>query len=199
VERLKRILLNDSKPVQLVFAGKAHPNDHQGKLIIQEIIRSAFQRGFGGHIGFVEDYDIHIAHYLVQGVDVWLNTPYVKQEACGTSGMKAGINGVPHLSVLDGWWSEAHDDTNGWTIRRDSIATGDGDPNAAEASALYQLLEEKVIPLYYGHGLDGISHGWANIVKGAIHSTIPKFCARRMAKDYAELYLAAAKDRSGRD
>ena len=193
IERLKRILLNESRPVQLVFAGKAHPHDHRGKLIIQEILRTAFQRGFGGHIGFVEDYDIHVAHYLVQGVDVWLNTPYVTQEACGTSGMKAGINGVPHLSVLDGWWHEAYDGTGGWAIVGRNRDEGAGNQDAADANSLYQLLEERVVPLYYERALDGVPHGWARVVKGAIHSTMPRFCARRMAKEYVGLYLAAAK------
>jgi glycogen phosphorylase len=192
-ERLKSILLNETRPVQLIFAGKAHPNDYRGKQIIQEILQTAFQRGFGGHIGFVEDYDIHIAHYLVQGVDIWLNTPYVTQEACGTSGMKAGVNGVPHLSVLDGWWYEAHDGTNGWTIDGSQNPIN-SDQNEDDSRALYQLLEEKIIPLYYERDLNGISHGWAKMIKGTIRSTIPNFCARRMAKEYAKLYLAALKE-----
>ena len=195
-ERLKRILLNETRPVQLIFAGKAHPNDHSGKMIIQEILQTAFQRGFGGHIGFVEDYDIHIAHYLVQGVDVWLNTPYVTQEACGTSGMKAGINGVPHLSVLDGWWHEAHNGTNGWSILGKNANSGNSDQNAADANALYTILEEKIVPLYYESDLDGVPHGWANLVKGTIRSTVPQFCARRMAKDYIKLYLTALENQT---
>ena len=196
IERLKRILLNESRPVQLVFAGKAHPNDHRGKLIIQEILRAAFDRGFGGHIGFVEDYDIHVAHYLVQGVDVWLNNPNVMEEACGTSGMKAGINGVPHLSVMDGWWHEAYDGTSGWAIVSDDNDAVKCSRNAADADALYRLLEEKVIPLYYENDLNGIPSAWANMVKRTIRLTIPRFCARRMARDYADLYLAASKDLS---
>src|SRR5262249_50628886 len=142
VGRLERILTSPERPVQLIFAGKAHPADETGKRPLQRIYRSAMDPNFGGRIAFVEDYDLHVAHYFVQGCDVWLNNPREPMEASGTSGMKASINGVPNLSIADGWWPEAYSGANGWLI---SPAGSD----EAEAEALYRLLEFEIIPAFY--------------------------------------------------
>ncbi len=192
VNRLRSILQNELQPVQIVFSGKAHPHDQYGKRLIQEVYSMAKDPAFGGRIAFVEDYDMHMARYLVHGVDVWLNTPRPFQEACGTSGMKAALNGVPHLSSLDGWWYEAYNGANGWAIQIDIDGIGPDDQDKADADALYHLLEEKVIPLYYDRDTDGMPHGWIKLVKQVIRSNVPLFCARRMVKEYAEqMYLRA--------
>ena len=193
INRLKRLVQDPLRPLQVVFSGKAHPNDHRGKCLIQQVYNVAKDPEFRGRIAFIEDYDMHMARYFVHGVDVWLNTPQPLQEASGTSGMKAGINGVPHLSVLDGWWYEAYNGANGWAIHKDIESCGSPDLDQCDANELYQLLEEKVIPLYYDRELDGVPHGWIRVVKQAIRSTGPWFCARRMVKEYTEqLYLNAA-------
>ena len=193
VERLKRIVCHPSRPVQIIFAGKSHPADLASKNLLQEVYSMVKDRDFRGRVAFVEDYDIHMAHYLVQGVDVWLNTPRRLQEACGTSGMKASINGVIHLSVPDGWWHEGYNGANGWAIGADS---GPGDPreeDRADAEALYSLLEKKIVPLYYETDRRGVPHGWIRVAKEAIRSIMPAFCARRMVKEYIErLYIPAA-------
>ena len=187
------MLRDELRPVQIVFSGKAHPNDEQGKHLIQEVYNIARDPEFGGMIAFVEDYDIRMAHYIVPGVDVWLNTPRQLQEASGTSGMKASVNGVPHLGVLDGWWYEGYNGVNGWAIGDDITFAGPEEQDNADANALYHLLEEKIIPLYYDRDVNGIPHGWIRVVKQAIRSCAPLFSSRRMAKEYAEhMYLPAA-------
>ena len=135
--------------MQIIFAGKSHPADDIGKHHLQRVYRRALDPLFGGRIAFVDDYDLHVAHFLVQGCDVWLNTPRKPLEASGTSGMKAALNGVPHLSIGDGWWAEGFNGANGWVI--DGGVTGDNDDavDAADASALYRLLEEEVVPAFY--------------------------------------------------
>ena len=153
---------------------------------------------FQGRIAFVEDYDMHMARYLVQGVDVWLSTPRRLQEACGTSGMKASLNGVLHLSIRDGWWNEGYDGTNGWALGSDFDALRPEEEDGADAEALYRLLEEKVVPLYYDRDRGGVPHGWVRLVKEAIRSIVPVFCARRMLKEYTEkIYRAVAQSASG--
>jgi starch phosphorylase len=194
IDRLKRLLQNELRPVQIIFAGKAHPHDEHGKHLIQEVYNIARNPEFGGRIAFIEDYDMHLAHYLVPGVDVWLNTPRPLQEASGTSGMKAGVNGVPHLSVLDGWWYEGYNGTNGWAIDNDIKSSDPAEQDRADADELYHLLEEKVIPLYYDRDLSGIPHGWIKVVKQTIRSCVPLFSSRRMLKEYAEhMYLPSAQ------
>ncbi len=172
--------------MQIVFAGKAHPADDQGKHRLQEIYRRALDPAFGGRIAFLDDYDLHVAHFLVQGCDVWLNTPRKPLEASGTSGMKAAMNGVPHLSIGDGWWAEAYNGANGWLI--DGGATGDGPEaaDAADAAALYHLLEDHVVPAFYDRDTGQIPHRWLRIVKEAIRTVTPQFSARRMLKEYVE-------------
>jgi starch phosphorylase len=194
-DRLKRILQNELQPLQIIFAGKAHPNDERGKQLIQKIYNAAKDPEFGGQIVFVEDYDMHMARYLVHGADVWLNTPQPLHEASGTSGQKAALNGVLHLSVLDGWWCEGYNGKNGWTIHGDSETSDSADRDKADAEDLYRLLEDKVVPLYYDRDINGVPHGWIQVIKEAIRSNAPLFSARRMAKEYTEqMYLPAAQD-----
>jgi starch phosphorylase len=187
-ERLASILTNPECPVQLVFAGKAHPADDGGKRFIQEIVGHARNPLFGGRIAFAEDYNMELASYLVAGVDVWLNNPKAPMEASGTSGMKAAANGVPNLSILDGWWSEGWepDNSNGWGIYPHSS-------DSLDANAFYDLLENDVVPLYYRRGADRIPHDWIVVAKEAIRTVAPRFSARRMLKEYVErLYGPAA-------
>lgn len=182
LERLRRLLLDPWKPVQIVFAGKAHPADEHGRALIHEVYRFAKDRGFGGHIAFIEDYDMHLAKFLVQGVDLWLNNPRAPLEASGTSGQKASLNGVPNVSVIDGWWAEGYDGTNGWAIA--SSPGLDPEQDRHDAEALYGLLEQEIVPLYYDRAHDGVPHGWVRIIKNAIRTIAPTFSARRMLKDY---------------
>ena len=193
-DRLIRLLSSPRRHVQVVFAGKAHPADDAGKHHLQQIYRHAIDPIYGGRIAFVDDYDLHVAHFLSQGCDVWLNTPRKPLEASGTSGMKAGINGVPHLSIGDGWWAEGFNGANGWVI---DGGKGIEDPeaqDAADADALYRLLEEQVVPTYYQRDQYGVPHAWLRIVKECIRTVTPQFCAARMVKQYIEqVYVPAAQ------
>ena len=148
-ERLARILNAAGRPVQIIFAGKSHPADDIGKHHLQRVYKRALDPLFGGRIAFVDDYDLHVAHFLVQGCDVWLNNPRKPLEASGTSGMKAAINGVPHLSIGDGWWAEGFTGANGWVIDGGAPADNPDAVDAADADALYRLLEEEVVPAFY--------------------------------------------------
>jgi starch phosphorylase len=193
-DRLARILNAPGRPVQIIFAGKSHPADDIGKHHLQRVYRRALDPLFGGRVAFVDDYDLHVAHFLVQGCDVWLNNPRKPLEASGTSGMKAAINGVPHLSIGDGWWAEGFNGRNGWVI--DSGVTGSDDMvDAADADALYRLLEEEVVPAFYTRGADRVPHAWMATVKESIRSVAPRFCSRRMVKEYAERMYAPALER----
>ena len=191
IERLKNILHDPWKPVQIVFAGKAHPADDPGKSLIHNIYELARDHGLGGQIAFVEDYDIFVAKYLYHGVDVWMNNPRPPLEASGTSGMKAALNGVPNLSVLDGWWYEGYQGTNGWTIGPDPMADMDeASRDEIDVESLYSLLEKEVVPLYYDRDSDGIPRGWVQVMKEAIKQGAPAFSARRMVQEYTErMYL----------
>ena len=194
VERLKRLVKDRWRPIQIVFAGKSHPADFPSKYLLHQVYALATDRDFQGRIAFVEDYDIHMARYLVQGVDVWLNNPRRLREACGTSGMKASLNGVPHLSILDGWWYEGYNGGNGWAIGDGPGTYSPEEEDRADAEALYRLLEEKIVPLYYDRDRGGVPHGWVSVIKEAMRTVVPKFCARRMLKEYTDqLYLPAAK------
>ncbi|MGC9358032.1 MAG: alpha-glucan family phosphorylase, partial [Anaerolineae bacterium] len=193
IERLKRLIHHRYRPVQFVFSGKAHPADDPGKRLLQEIYNWARSPEMGGRIAFVEDYDMHIARYLVQGVDVWLNTPRRPMEASGTSGMKAGFNGVLNLSVLDGWWAEAYNGRNGWAIQPEQEDyESDWEQDNADAEALYRTLEEEVVPLYYQRGWDDIPRGWVNMMRESIRTVGPMFSTRRMVKEYTEDYYVPA-------
>ncbi len=191
LERLKRIIHDLHRPVQFVFSGKAHPADEAGKHLLQQIYTLAKDPAMGGRIAFVEDYDMHVARYLVQGVDVWLNTPRRPYEASGTSGQKAAMNGVPNLSVLDGWWVEGYNGANGWAIPP-STADDPAVQDDQDAGALYRLLEEEVVPLFYRRDADGIPRGWVAVMKEAIRSAAPVFCTRRMVREYTERFYVPA-------
>jgi len=195
MERLKQITTDRWHPVQIIFAGKSHPADLPSKQLLHDVYALATDREFQGRIAFVEDYDIHMAHYLVQGVDVWLNTPRRHYEACGTSGMKAAVNGVLHLSVQDGWWKEGYNGANGWAIGDDIEVYDSMREDSSDAEALYRLLKEKIVPLYYQRDRDGVPHGWVHMIKEAINSIAPRFSARRMLKEYVEqMYVPAARE-----
>ncbi|MFC2012566.1 alpha-glucan family phosphorylase [Chloroflexota bacterium] len=198
IERLKQMSVNELYPVHILFAGKSHPADLASKRVLQQVYNVAADPAFKGRIIFVEDYDMHIARYLVQGVDVWLNTPRRWQEASGTSGMKAALNGVLHLSVRDGWWHEAYNGSNGWTIGGEFPAGRLEEEDKADAESLYRLLEEKIIPLYYSQDRYGVPHDWVSLMKESIRSIAPAFSARRMLKEYIEkMYRPAARSLKG--
>ena len=191
-ERLAAILSSRERPVQLVFAGKSHPADDTGKHHLQHVYRRALDPMFGGRIAFVDDYDLHVAHFLVQGCDIWLNNPRKPLEASGTSGMKAAINGVPHLSIGDGWWAEGYNNRNGWLIDG-----GSNDPNYdvvdhADANALYTLLEQSIVPAFYERDANGIPRQWLAVIKESIRTVAPRFSARRMVKEYVQRMYAPA-------
>jgi starch phosphorylase len=194
-ERLARILNAAERPVQLIFAGKAHPADDIGKHNLQRVYKRALDPMFGGRVAFVDDYDLHVAHFLVQGCDVWLNTPRKPMEASGTSGMKAAINGVPHLSIGDGWWAEGFNGSNGWIIDGGAPPDNPDAVDAADASALYRLLEEDVVPAFYDRDGNGVPRRWIAIIKEAIRSVAPQFSARRMVKEYVQRMYAPALER----
>ncbi|MBI2850065.1 MAG: alpha-glucan family phosphorylase [Chloroflexi bacterium] len=194
IERLKRIINSPWQPVQIIFAGKSHPNDFASKQLLQQVYNIAMGRDFQGRIAFAEDYDMHIARYLIQGVDVWLNNPRLLQEASGTSGMKASINGVPHLSIPDGWWREGYNGANGWSISSDFGPPSPGAEDETDSKSLYRILEDEVVPLFYKRDRNGVPHGWIRVAKEAIRSTAPFFSARRMLKEYVnKMYLASTE------
>ena len=184
VARLRTLIRNEERPVQFVFAGKAHPHDEGGKQLIQEICRQALDPKLGGGIAFLEDYDMNVARYLVRGVDVWLNNPRRPREASGTSGQKAAINGVPNLSVLDGWWAEGFNQHNGWAIGDGKVYSTEEEEDRDDAEDLYRVLEDQVIPLYFRRDESGIPHEWLAKVRAAIKSSAPNFTTRRMVKEY---------------
>jgi len=191
-ERLARILDNKDRPVQIIFAGKAHPADNAGKEIIRQVIHLARQEPFRRRIVFLENYDLNIARYMVQGVDVWLNTPRRPQEASGTSGMKASANGAINLSILDGWWAEAYEPTTGWAIGRGEEYTDTNYQDEVESHALYDLLEKEVVPLFYQRGQDNLPRGWLHMMKSATEKLGPVYNSHRMLIEYTDKqYLPA--------
>jgi glycogen phosphorylase len=192
--RLQAIMQDRWRPVQIIFAGKAHPADEPGKHLIHQVYALAKEYNLGGQIAFVEDYDMHVAKFLVQGVDVWLNNPVPPLEASGTSGQKAALNGVPNLSVADGWWCEGYNGGNGWTLSTTDSASDPAGRDISDAHSLYQLLESEIVPLYYQRDSDGVPRGWIRVVKEAICAITPLFSARRMVKEYVErFYVLAAR------
>ena len=186
VERLKKILCNKDMPVQLVIAGKAHPRDIPGKTLIREIVQWSRDPDLWKHVVFVEDYDMKVGREMVQGVDLWLNNPRRGEEACGTSGMKAGINGVLNLSILDGWFDEAYEISGGWAIG--DRETYSEDQDGLHASNIYYLLENEVVPIFYEQR-EGVPREWMRRVKTSLMNLSPRFDARRMVREYmTELY-----------
>lgn len=190
--RLRRLLIDPWRPVQIIIAGKAHPADTPGKEVLQLVHRFTHDPFFEGRVAFLEDYEMHMAHVLVQGVDLWLNLPRVPLEASGTSGMKAALNGVPQLSTLDGWWEEGYDGTNGWVIPRAEDPDDHDAADRADAEALYHLLETEVVPLYYMRDDQGVPFGWVERMRDAIRVAGSRFTARRMVQEYAERYYIPA-------
>lgn len=192
VERILSIINRPNMPVQIIFAGKAHPADEPGKQLIQHVYRQVKRAETGGRIVFLEDYDINLARYLVQGVDVWMNTPRRPLEASGTSGMKAALNGALNFSVLDGWWREAYNGHNGWAIGEDKELESQSVQDAQDAESLYTTLEEEIIPLFYDRDPNEISQGWMARMRESMKTIIPQFSTRRMVKEYVErLYVKA--------
>ncbi len=190
--RLFDIINRPNMPVQIIFAGKAHPADEPGKQLIQNVYRTAKKAETAGRIIFLEDYDMNLARYLVQGVDVWMNTPRRPLEASGTSGMKAALNGVLNFSVLDGWWREAYNGHNGWSIGEDKEYASIEIQDQADAESLYHTLEHEIIPLFYDRDAKEISHGWIARMQDTMKTVIPQFSARRMLKEYVEKFYAPA-------
>jgi len=200
-DRLQAILLNPDRPVQFVFAGKAHPADDSGKEMIRQIVAFARELGVRHRFVFLDDYDIAVARTLYQGSDIWLNTPRRPHEACGTSGMKAALNGTVNCSVLDGWWDELYDGENGWAIPSAEGVEDEAERDRLEADALFDLLERQVIPLYFDRpgGTGMPPRGWLSRVKHNLASLGPQVVASRMVRDYVTgLYepTAAGADRA---
>jgi starch phosphorylase len=185
MERLKKLLNDRWRPIQIIFAGKAHPADDPGKRILQRVCNTAADPATGGRIAFLEDYGEQFAQYMVHGVDVWLNNPLPPLEASGTSGMKAALNGVLNLSIMDGWWEEGCNGNNGWAFGQKSPQES---RDQADARALYEILEKEIIPLYYRGTTDGIPYGWVKTMKESMKSIGPRFSARRMVREYMEHY-----------
>lgn len=185
-DRLAKILAHPERPIQLILAGKAHPADDTGKDLIRKILELVKEEPFRGRIVFIEDYDINVARYMVQGADVWLNTPRRPLEACGTSGMKAAANGALNLSVLDGWWDEAYLGDNGWAIGSGEEYDNPMYQDDIESRALYDLLEETVKPLFYERGADDLPREWIGMMKRSIGTICPEFNSHRMVSDYVQ-------------
>jgi starch phosphorylase len=193
-ERLKRLVNDTTRPVQFIFAGKAHPRDEAGKAFIREVYKFSREPGLENRVVFLEDYDSYIARRLVQGVDLWLNHPLRPLEASGTSGMKSAPNGGINLSVLDGWWREGYNGSNGWAIGAE-INNGTTEfQNEVDASSLYQLLENQIVPLYYAKPDGKLPLAWLQLMRESIRSVTPVFNTQRMVKEYTEqLYIPAAQ------
>jgi starch phosphorylase len=197
MDRLARMLWSADRPVQIVFAGKAHPADRPGQGVIQEIFARSRSPQLRGRVFILEDYDMRVARFLVQGVDVWLNNPRRPLEASGTSGMKAAVNGVVNLSVLDGWWDEGWIGDNGWAIGGRETNPDEAAQDYADSQALYGLLENTVVPLYYGRDKDGVPSDWLAEMRRSIASTIWRFSSIRMLHEYVEQMYAPAAGGGG--
>jgi starch phosphorylase len=192
LQRLLDLTNRPNRPLQIIFAGKAHPDDKPGKMLIQEVYRTVKQAENGGRLVFLEDYDMNVARYLVQGVDVWLNTPRRPNEASGTSGQKAALNGVLNFSILDGWWREGYNGQNGWAIGDDSQHEDPDVQDQIDIESLYAILENEIIPLYYDRAQNNLPREWIARMKDNIRTLAPQFSMRRMVKEYCEqLYLPA--------
>jgi starch phosphorylase len=202
LERLSAIINDKDRPVQIIFAGKAHPRDHGGKELIAEIVHLGRRPEFRRRIVFIEDYDINVARYLVQGVDIWVNNPRRPLEASGTSGMKVCINGGVNLSVLDGWWCEAYAGDNGWAIGAGEEYTDLTYQDDIESRAIYDLLEQEILPLFYTRSTDGLPRGWLKVMKRSMSTVCPVFNTSRMVQEYMEKCYgpsATRYDRLSRD
>lgn len=193
IERVMKMIHDPERPIQLIFAGKAHPKDEPGKGLIQQVVNTRHDPRFRGRIVFLEDYDINVCRHMVQGVDVWLNNPRRPLEASGTSGQKAVLNGALNLSILDGWWAEAYDGTNGFAIGRGTSHISDEITDQRDAESLFDVLEKKVIPTFYERDVDGLPRQWIKMMINSISSLAWRFSAHRMVMDYTRsCYVPAA-------
>jgi starch phosphorylase len=193
IDRLIALVSDEERPMQIIFAGKAHPKDEPGKQLIKKIVNTRHDERFNNRIVFIEDYDINVCRHLVQGVDVWLNTPRRPMEASGTSGQKVVLNGGLNLSVLDGWWAEAYDSTNGFAIGKGTSHVSDEISDRRDANSLYDVLENQVVPTYYRRDVDGLPRQWIRMMMNSIASLAWRFSAHRMVMDYARsCYVPAA-------
>ncbi|MGH2627333.1 MAG: alpha-glucan family phosphorylase, partial [Anaerolineales bacterium] len=193
LDRLARLVGDPERPLQIIFAGKAHPADTAGKALAQRVAQLGQDPRFAGRIVFVENYTMHVGRQLVQGVDAWLYTPRRPQEACGTSGQKVILNGGLNVSILDGWWAEAFEGANGFAIGRGEVHADPAEQDRRDAETLYATLENEVVPLYYARDEEGLPRGWIARVKRAIQTLAWRYNADRMVQDYVEqCYLPAA-------
>jgi starch phosphorylase len=191
--RLARLLADSERPVQIVLAGKAHPADRPGQQVIQRIFTLSRTEPLRGRVFILEDYDMRIARFLVGGVDIWLNNPRRPMEASGTSGMKAAMNGIPSISILDGWWDEGFNGRNGWAIGGRQMLPDDAAQDEADATELYRLLEDEVVPRFYARDAEGQPGDWISTMREAVAAAIWQFSTARMLGEYVEkLYLPAA-------
>jgi starch phosphorylase len=197
LDRVRALLSDPARPLQFVFAGKAHPADRAGQDFIRQLVVLA-QGEFRGKVVFLEDYDMEVGRMLVQGCDVWLNTPRRPQEASGTSGQKSPIGGGINASVLDGWWVEGFRGDNGWAIGEAGVNASGEEQDRGDAASLYRILEEEMVPLFFDKGDDGLRHRWIAMMKASIESVVPAFSAHRMVRDYVEKIYVPAAGRKGR-
>jgi starch phosphorylase len=188
LENIVRLARDRERPIQFIFAGKAHPRDDDGKRYIQQIIHLSKYSDMKGHLVFIENYDVHVARQMVSGCDIWLNNPRRPLEASGTSGMKAGCHGCLNLSILDGWWREGFDGTNGFAIGTDSHADSVAEQDRADSADLYRALTEQVIPTFFERDAQGLPRKWIQMIRRAMATLVPQFSTRRMVKEYAEKY-----------
>jgi starch phosphorylase len=189
-DRLRRLLTDPRRPVQIIFSGKAHPADDPGKRVLQRVFQAAQDPSFEGRIAFLEDYELHLAQRMVAGADIWINMPRVPLEACGTSGMKAALNGVPQLSTLDGWWAEGYTPgVNGWGI---PLPPAEGEPEAADMAHVFDVLEQQVVPTFYDRVPGHHAPGWVHMMKGAMAVAIERFTTRQMLQAYVTRYYVPA-------
>jgi len=195
VPRLRKLLADAERPLQFVFAGKAHPRDSEGKEIIRQIVHFSSERNERRRIVFLEDYDMDIARFLVQGVDVWLNNPRRPMEASGTSGMKAAVNGVLNISTLDGWWCEGYTPEGGWIIGAGEEYDDLKYQDEVESRALFNLLENEVVPLYYSHSKDKLPRQWIKRMKSIVKWCAPRFNTSRMVAEYTRKFYNPATAR----
>lgn len=194
-ERFEAMLTSTTQPIQFIFAGKAHPRDHEGKELIKRLVRFARNPAIRRRVVFLEDYDIHIARHMVQGADVWLNTPRRPFEACGTSGMKAAINGVLNVSILDGWWCEGYAEDRGWKIGNGEEYSDPAYQDAVESQALYNVLENDVIPTFYDRRDGDFPQHWVRMMKNSMKMGMETFCSHRMVAEYDERFYEPARER----
>jgi starch phosphorylase len=189
LERIKSNLLDPYTPIQIIYAGKAHPADEPGKHILQQIYEKVIDPQFGGRIAFIENYDMQVARYMVSGCDIWLNTPLKPLEASGTSGMKAGINGCINFSILDGWWPECYNGSNGYIIGGKAFSNRK-EQDYHDLNSFYDVLENEIRPLFYKRDSNGVPDDWCEVIRNSVKTITPGFAAKRMLKEYSKKYVA---------